>query len=88
MGKGTKQAEAASHIRELLLKQGFDIPSSNISLKDDQRWMIFELNQRQIGIDSASGVWVKSLDSDWRCLSLPATISGAVMAVDFLLKEQ
>ena len=60
MAKWTKQAEASSYVRELLLKQGLDIPSRNISLKDDQRWIVFEYKQRQIGIDSASGIWVKT----------------------------
>jgi hypothetical protein len=87
MAKWTKQTEAAIYIRELLLKQGFDIPSRNITLKGDQGWVMFEYKQRQVRIDSASGIWVKTVTSDWRCLSMPATVSGAVMTVDFLLQE-
>ena len=87
MPKCTKQAEAASHIRELLLKQGFDISSRNMTLEDDQRWVVFKHKQRQVGIDSASGIWLGTLSGDdWRCVAMPATLSGAAMAVDFLLK--
>jgi hypothetical protein len=55
MPNWTKQAEAASHIRELLLKHEVDISSRNITLEDDQRWIVFEHKQRQVGIDSVSG---------------------------------
>ena len=88
MSKYTKQAEAASHVRTLLLKQGVDISSRNITLEGDQQWTVFEYKQRQVKVDSASGIWVRTQANDWRCLSMPATVSGAVMAVDFLLKEK
>jgi hypothetical protein len=87
MPKQAKQAEAASHIKELLIQRGFDIPSRQMSLEDNQRWIVFELGERQIGIDAASGVWVRaSIRDEWRCLSMPCTVSGALKAVEFLIK--
>jgi hypothetical protein len=68
MGKANKQAEAVNHIQELLTKRGLDIRSRKLTLEDDQHWTIFQHNQRQIGIDSASGVWVReSIRHEWRC---------------------
>jgi hypothetical protein len=89
MGKANKQAEAVNHIQELLIKRGLNISSRKLHLEDNQHWVLFELNQRQIGIDSASGVWVrKSVDHDWRCIAMPCSVSGAIQAVGFLLKTE
>jgi hypothetical protein len=88
MAKCTKQLEAANHIKELLIQRGFDIPSRQMSLEDNQRWTVFERGERQIGIDAASGVWVRtSLRDEWRCLSMPCTVSGALKAVEYLIKD-
>jgi hypothetical protein len=88
MGKSGKQAEAASKIRELLLQRGFDISSRKMRLPDDQQWIVFKHGERQIGIDTASGVWVRASISDsWKCIALPCTISGAIQAVEFLTRD-
>jgi hypothetical protein len=85
MTKRTKQAEAAGHIKELLMHRGFDIPSHCMSLPNNQHWMVFEHKGRQIGIDSATGIWLKaSSNDDWRCVAAPHSMSGALMAVEFL----
>ena len=81
--KAIKQSDAVNHIKNLLRERGLDIPFRT----DRQRWMIFEHRGRQLGVDSASGVWVRELDGDWRCLAMPCTVSGAIQAVDFLAKE-
>lgn len=88
MAKWTKQAEAASHIREILHQRGLDIPSRQVTLADSQRWVIFQHESKQIGIDSAAGVWVrKSEVEDWRCIAMPCTVSGAIQAAEFLIKD-
>jgi hypothetical protein len=80
-----KQAEAANHIQELLNKAGYRISPRKITLEDNQHWILFELNERQIGIDSASGVWVSESElHNWRCIALPCNVSGALQAVEFL----
>ena len=78
------QAEAANHIKELLSHRGFDIPRKKLTLPDNQEWIIFEYKGKQIGIDLASGVWIRVKDDDWRCIGLPCTVSCAIQAVDFL----
>ena len=86
--KWLKQTQAASHIRELLHQRGIDIPSKRLTLPDSQQWIIFEYNGRQLGIDTASGVWVReSEDEDWRCICMPCNVSGAAQAVEFLTRE-
>jgi hypothetical protein len=79
-----KQAEAANHIKELLSHRGFDTPRKKLTLPDDQEWVIFEREGKQIGIDTAAGVWGRIKDNDWRCIGLPCTVSCALQAVDFL----
>ena len=77
------QTEAVRHIKKLLRERGLEMPSRS----DGQRRVIFERNGKQLGIDSASGVWVREPDGDWRCLAKPCTVSGAIQAVEFLAKE-
>jgi hypothetical protein len=80
-----KQAEAANHIQELLNKAGYSISPRKITLEDNQHWVVFEHNKRQIGIDSASGVWVRESElREWRCIAMPCSVSGALQAVEFL----
>ena len=85
MPRFSKQAQAANHIRELLVQRGFNNSSRRMRLSDNQEWIVFERGGRQVGIDMASGIWIKSSqDNDWRCIAMPHSISGALMAVDFL----
>ena len=82
-----KQARAASHIRELLIQRGADIPSQSVTISGKQ-WMIFEHGGgKQVGIDPDSGIWLReSDDSQWRCVAEEHTMSGAFLAVEFLTK--
>ena len=85
MSKWLKQTQAASHIRELLNQRGIDIPSQRLTLPDSQQWVIFDYNGRQLGVDTASGIWIRESElDDWRCVALPCTVSGAAQAVEFL----
>lgn len=88
MSNWIKQTKAASHIRELLSQRRLDIPSRKMMLPDNQEWIVFQHKQRQIGIDTASGVWVRESDQDsWKCLAMPCTVSGAIQAVDFITQD-
>lgn len=82
-----KQTKAVSHIRALLLERGVEVPSRISAMANGQRWVVFELHGRQIGIDPASGIWQReSDDCQWRCVATHHTTSGACLAVDFLSK--
>jgi hypothetical protein len=88
MPKLTKQAEAARHIRELLIQRGLDVSSRQMILEDNQHWTVFQYGERHLGIDTASGVWVRSsIRDEWHCLSMPCIVSGALKAVEFLIKD-
>lgn len=83
-----KQDEAANHIRELLSQRKLDISSQRLTLPNNQQWVLFEYKGRQLGIDMASGIWIRESDlHDWRCVSMPSTVSGAIQAVDFLTQD-
>lgn len=83
-----KQEEAANHIQELLTECAIEITSQRLTLPNNQQWIIFEYRQRQIGVDSASGVWARGSElHDWRCVSKPCTVSGALQAVEFLTSD-
>ena len=81
-----KQSKAASHIRELLMQRGIDIPSQSVPV-GDKRWAVFEHEGKQVGIDPTSGIWVRESDGNqWRCLAKEHSMSGAFLAVEFLTK--
>jgi hypothetical protein len=83
-----KQAEAANHIQELLNKAGYSVSPRKITLEDNQHWLIIEYKERQIGIDSVSGVWVReSIRDDWKCIAMPCSVSGAIQAAEFLTQD-
>ena len=85
MGKANKQAEAAKQIQEFLERSGYSISPRKLTIEDNQHCIILEYKERQIGIDSASGVWVReSISHEWRCLAMPCMVSGAIQAVEFL----
>ena len=79
-----KQSEATTHIKSLLSNRGVEIRSGKLTLPDGQQWIVFEREKKQVGIDLASGVWIRTKDDDWRCIGLPCTVSCAIQAVEFL----
>jgi hypothetical protein len=81
--KAVTQNEAVNHIKHLLRERGLEITEQ----KGNQGRVVFEHKGKQLGVDSSSGVWVRESEgSDWRCLVMPCTVSGAIQAVEFLAK--
>lgn len=75
-----RQADAARYIQKYIQERGFSIPPSK-----HNHWLIFEREGKQIGIDLSSGVWIRAnAMEDWRCVSKPFMVSGALQAVEFL----
>jgi hypothetical protein len=82
-----KQTEAAGHIRKLLDERKVEAASCRLNLPDGQQWVVFKRNGREVGVDRATGGWLRaSAGDDWRCVALPITTSGAILAVGFLSK--
>ena len=83
-----EQAQAARHLRKILLGQGYDITYRTIVLEDNQKWLLFEIGERQIAIDTASGIWGKASSAEiWRCMSKTCTTSGALLAAEVLIGD-
>jgi hypothetical protein len=83
-----KQEKAANHIRELLSERGFALVSRRMAFAGNQPWLVFERNGRQVGVDAVSGIWLRaSAEQDWRCVAMPHTTSGAIMAAEFLSQD-
>jgi hypothetical protein len=89
MGKADKQAEASGHIQTLLHQRGLNLLPRSISILGEHRWAVFEHEDRHIGIDESSGLWVKlSINSEWRCIATPCTVSASLQAVEFIVSAQ
>jgi hypothetical protein len=71
-----RQEEAVNQIKSFLSNAGFNISPGKLTLPDGQQWIVFEHDKKQIGIDLASGVWIRTKDDDWRCIGMPCTVSG------------
>jgi hypothetical protein len=88
MSKRTNQENSASRLQKLLAQRGLDISPYSLT-NGDQRWRIFQCGERQVGIDAASGIWLRESESrPWRCLATTYTTSSACMAADFLTEDQ
>lgn len=88
MPKKIGQLEAASHIRSALVDRGHSIPSRSVKVKGEERWLVFEHGQRSVGIDSASGIWLKaSAEAEWHCIEKNCTMSASLSAVEFLIVD-
>jgi hypothetical protein len=84
--RAIKQSEAVNHIQRLLEERGLQIAWHHL---EESPWVVFARLGRQIGVDPASGVWIRDSEAgDWRCLASPCTVSGAIQAVEFLANGQ
>lgn len=80
------QAQAAIYIRNVLLEHGVDINYRTVVVESNQQWLIFESGERQIAIDTNSGIWGKASSGDiWRCISKTCTTSSALIAAEILI---
>lgn len=87
MPEQTAQQEAASYIKSTLSGRGHDIPYKSLKV-GEETWIVFERGPSRVGIDSGSGVWLKeSEENEGRCIEKPCTVSGALEAVEFLIKD-
>ncbi len=83
-----KQTEASNYIRNLLSSRKVHISPRTMMFEDQKQWIVYTNQGRELGIDTASGVWVRaSINESWRCLATPCNVSGALQAMEFLTKE-
>jgi hypothetical protein len=88
MAKKVGQLETISYIRKALIDRGHKIASRSVGIRGEEQCIVFEREQRSIGVDAGAGLWAKESEAgEWRCLEKPCTVGGALEAVEFLIKE-
>ena len=83
----SKQTEASNYIKNLLASRQLIIIPRTMSF-ENKEWIVFEHKERELKIDPASGLWTRAKDDEWKCLATPCNVSGALQAVEFLIKDQ
>ena len=81
-----EQTEAAKYIRDLLASRNLQT-ESGIFLIGEEGWHVFEHNQKCIGIDPSSSIWVGPSGGQWRQISKTCTVSGALEAIELLIGD-
>ena len=75
-----RQSEAKRYIQKYIEERDLTIHPTKLNHS-----FIFEHKGKQIGVDLSSGVWIRAnAMEDWRCVSKPFMVSGALQAVEFL----
>lgn len=87
MARFPKQAEATKYIRNLLASRKVELEPGIIVLGEAEECQVFERKKRCLAIDTKSGLWIGRKGGEWRCIANACTVSSALEAVDFLLKE-
>jgi hypothetical protein len=54
----SKKIEAVRYIKNLLASRNIRIEPGIVLIGEDEPWQVFEYNQKCIGIDTNSGVWI------------------------------
>jgi hypothetical protein len=78
-----KQTEAGNYVRNLLVSHQLLITPRKMTF-ENKEWIIFKHKDRELKIDPASGLWIRTKDEEWKCLATPCNVSGALQAVEFL----
>jgi hypothetical protein len=82
-----KQQEAANHIQKALSERGICVEPGIILVGADEPWLMIESEARCVGIDPSSGIWLGMSGSRWRCVASPCSVSGVLLAVEYLLEK-
>jgi len=87
MPKFPKQAEATRYIKNLLASRNIKLEAGIIVLGEAEECQMFEYNNRCLAIDTKSGLWVGPSGREWRQITITCTVSSALQAIEFLLKD-
>ena len=87
MPKFPKQAEATRYIKNLLSSRNIQIEPGVFILGEAEECQVFEYKNRYLAIDTKSGIWIGPSGGEWRCIANTCTVSSALEAVEFLLKN-
>jgi len=87
MPKFPKQAEATRYIKNLLSSRNIQIEPGIFILGEAEECQVFEYKNRCLAIDTKSGLWVGPSGGEWRRIANACTVSSALQAIEFLLKD-
>ena len=87
MPKFPKQAEATKYIRNLLISRNIHIEPGIIVFGEAEECQMYEYKNRCLAIDTKSGLWIGPSGGEWRRISSSCTVSSALEAIEFLLKD-
>jgi hypothetical protein len=87
MPKFPKQAEATRYTKKLLSNRSVQIEPGIFILGEAEECQVFEYNDKCLAIDTKSGIWIGPSGGEWRQISSSCTVSSALQAIEFLLKE-
>ena len=87
MAKFPKQAEATRYIKNLLASRKVELEPGIVILGEADECQVFEFKKRCLAIDTKSGIWIGPKGGDWRCIANACTVSSALEAIEYLLKD-
>ena len=87
MPKFPKQAEATRYIKSLLASRNIEIEPGILTIGEAEECQVFEYNKKCLAIDTKSGIWIGPSGGEWRQISSSCTVSSALEAIEFLLKN-
>jgi hypothetical protein len=82
-----KQAEATKYIKNLLISRNIHIEPGIIVFGEVEECQMFEYNNKCLAVDTKSGLWVGPSGKEWRQIASTCTVSSALQAIEFLLKD-
>ena len=85
--KFPKQEQATTYIKNLLSGRNIQLEPGIVILGEAEECQVFEHRKKCLAIDTKSGIWIGPSGGDWRQISSSCTVSSALEAIEFLLKE-
>lgn len=87
MPKFPKQAQATNYIKNLLASRNIQIEPGILTIGEVEECQVFEHNGKCLAVDTKSGLWIGPSGGEWRCIDHACTVSSALQAIEFLLKD-
>lgn len=87
MAKFQKQTEATKYIKNLLTSRKVEIEPGIVVIGEAEECRVFEYNGKCLAVDTKSGIWVGPSGGEWKCIASSCTISSALQAIEFLIKD-
>jgi hypothetical protein len=87
MPRFPQQAEATRYIKNLLASRHIELEPGILTIGEAEECQVFEYNRKCLAIDTRSGIWIGPSGGEWRQISSTCTVSSALQAIEYLLKQ-